>query len=61
MLYTFVIYRVYSLASPELGWYKFGVSRLGGASNTFQVTPNYCLSSISIYVKTLYQNYLDGD
>jgi len=31
MLYTQVIHPVYSFASLELGWYKFGVSRLGGA------------------------------
>jgi len=31
MLYTRVIHPVYSFASPELGYSKFGVSRLGGA------------------------------
>jgi len=31
MLYTRIIHPVYSFASPELGWYKFGVSRLEGA------------------------------
>jgi len=30
MLYTQVIHPVYSFVSPELGYYKFGVSRLGG-------------------------------
>jgi len=38
MLYTQIIHPVYSFASPELGYYKFGVSRLGGARHTFQVT-----------------------
>jgi len=39
MLYTWIIHPVYSFASPELVYTKFGVSRLVGASNTFQVTP----------------------
>ena len=39
MLYTRIIHPVYSFASPELVSSKFGVSRLDGACNTFQVTP----------------------
>ena len=38
MLYTRIIHPVYSFASPELVYTKFGVSRLGGARHTFQVT-----------------------
>jgi len=34
MLYTWIIHPVYSFASPELGHFKFGVSRLEGASTS---------------------------